>query len=83
MYIECVALSLTLALTPTVLARSYTLENSFIGRGFLEGFGWENFDDPTHGRVDYVDQQTALVTNLSFGVSVVHGVSKNQPNLYC
>ncbi|EGN91804.1 glycoside hydrolase family 16 protein [Serpula lacrymans var. lacrymans S7.3] len=43
----------------------YTKKGSFIGSDFLTAFEWDTFDDPTHGRVNYVDQQTALSKNLT------------------
>ncbi len=46
----------------------FKLADKFIGSDFFSGFDWKTFDDPTHGRVNYVDQQTALATNLSYGI---------------
>ncbi|EJF65494.1 concanavalin A-like lectin/glucanase domain-containing protein [Dichomitus squalens] len=49
------------------LARAdYFFKTSYTGRDFLEHWTWQTLDDPTHGRVDYVDQATALQRNLSF-----------------
>ncbi|KAJ3784434.1 glycoside hydrolase family 16 protein [Lentinula aff. detonsa] len=48
------------------LSQSYTQNAHFKGRDFLGAFNWETFDDPTHGRVNFVDQGTALNTNLSY-----------------
>lgn len=45
----------------------YTLTDSFVGKQFLDSFNWFNAPDPTHGRVKYVDKDTALKTNLSWG----------------
>ena len=53
-------------LLPTVLGQ-FNLKDNFVGDGFFSGFKWETFDDPTHGRVNYVDQDTAKATNLSYG----------------
>jgi len=47
-------------------AASYTMADEFVGEGFLKGFQWETIDDPTHGRVNFVDQPTALSSNLTF-----------------
>lgn len=54
---------------PTVSAH-YSLKDKFIGNDFYGGFQWETFDDPTHGRVNYVDQGTAISKNLSQGAFV-------------
>ena len=67
---HAVALSLTLALALVPATRAhYHIADTFIGHDFINGFDWETFDDPTHGRVNYVDQPTALSSNLSFGES--------------
>lgn len=47
-------------------AASYSLRDNFIGTGFLSGFEHEAIPDPTNGRVNYVDQGTALANNLTF-----------------
>lgn len=57
-----------LALVPSSYAH-FHIADTYIGEDFLDGFKWETFDDPTHGRVNFVDQQTALNTNLSYGKS--------------
>ncbi|KAH7919357.1 hypothetical protein BV22DRAFT_1040974 [Leucogyrophana mollusca] len=44
---------------------TYVLKDKFVGRDFLNGFNWETFDDPTHGRVNYVDKNTALQRGLT------------------
>ena len=49
------------------LAQTFQLKDQFIGKDFLSGFEWNTFDDPTHGRVNYVDQQTALQKQLTVG----------------
>jgi hypothetical protein len=46
----------------------YSLEKHLAGWDFLNAFKWETLDDPTHGRVNYVDQDTALKTNLTYGL---------------
>lgn len=48
---------------------NFLLADSYVGGAFLQTWTWETFDDPTHGRVDYVDQQAALTSNLTFGAS--------------
>lgn len=48
-------------------SRNFALRDSFVGWQFLNGFVWETIDDPTHGRVNYVDRETALRRNLTYG----------------
>ena len=62
--------------TPAV-AQSYTfkLRDTFIGKNFLDGFKWETFDDPTHGRVNYVDQATSLKNNYTYGLFFSFSIS--------
>jgi hypothetical protein len=58
-------LSLT---APSALAQSrYRLAESMVGYDFFKAFTWETLDDPTHGRVNYIDQETAMERNLSYG----------------
>ncbi|KAL5507244.1 hypothetical protein ACEPAH_6700 [Sanghuangporus vaninii] len=52
-------------LLPSVLGQ-FNLKDNFVGNDFFSGFKWETFDDPTHGRVNYVDQDTAKANNLSY-----------------
>jgi hypothetical protein len=53
---------------PFVTARTtFVLKDKFVGNDFYSGFQFETFDDPTHGRVNYVDQATAQKNNLSEG----------------
>ena len=58
----CAAL---VTLVPIVSAH-YSLKDTYIGNDFYSGFQWETFDDPTHGRVNYVDQGTAVAKNLTY-----------------
>ncbi|KAG8929808.1 hypothetical protein FRC03_011401 [Tulasnella sp. 419] len=44
----------------------YVLKDSYVGRDFLECFDFEAIQDPTHGRVNYVDKDTALDQNLTY-----------------
>jgi len=53
----------------TGFAQSYFISDTFVGHDFFDTWTWETFNDPTHGRVNYVDQPTAINTNLSFGMS--------------
>ncbi|KZV80203.1 hypothetical protein EXIGLDRAFT_733435 [Exidia glandulosa HHB12029] len=47
-------------------ATSYQLNETWIGDKFYEGFTFYNGSSPTQGRVNYVDKDTALASNLSF-----------------
>ncbi|KAF8708398.1 glycoside hydrolase family 16 protein, partial [Rhizoctonia solani] len=61
------ALSLaTLAAASVARAATYSVTDTFIGSSFLSGFTHEAIADPTHGRVNYVDQSTAVSRNLTF-----------------
>lgn len=53
--------------TTCAYAVSFHIADKFQGPDFLT-WDFQTFDDPTHGRVNYVDKDTALQTNLSFGV---------------
>ena len=57
----------SLAIATTVIAQSFIKTDSYIGKDFFSGWTWETLDDPTHGRVNYVDQTTAINLNLSYG----------------
>ncbi|RDX40067.1 laminarinase [Lentinus brumalis] len=54
------------SLASGALGASYTQSDSHTGDGFLKSFAHEAISDPTHGRVNYVDQATALAKNLTF-----------------
>ncbi|KAI0762600.1 2 beta-glucan [Fomes fomentarius] len=54
------------ALCSSALGATYNLKDKFVGQDFLTGFSHQAIADPTHGRVNYVDQQTALAQNLTF-----------------
>ena len=56
----------------------FTIEDIYIGYGFLIGFDWETVNDPTNGRVNYVDQPTALWSNLTWGM--LHYFSLDNPS---
>ncbi|KAF8224949.1 hypothetical protein L208DRAFT_1454463 [Tricholoma matsutake] len=45
---------------------AYYLRDSFKGLDFFDNWIWETFDDPTHGRVNYVDMPIAQASNLSY-----------------
>ncbi|KAF8348545.1 laminarinase [Amanita rubescens] len=48
------------------LARSYGQTDSIVSQGFLDAFGYETIQDPTNGRVNYVDGATAAQDNLTY-----------------
>jgi hypothetical protein len=47
----------------------FRLAENIVGYNFFEKFNWETLDDPTHGRVNFVDKFTAIERNYSFGAS--------------
>ncbi|WWD09138.1 hypothetical protein V865_007260 [Kwoniella europaea PYCC6329] len=57
---------LSLPLINTALGATYTLSKSWQGNDFFDGFTWWEWDDPTQGRVNYVNQETAISRNLSY-----------------
>ncbi|KAL0062788.1 hypothetical protein AAF712_010326 [Marasmius tenuissimus] len=58
-----------LLLLPSVLAASYSQQDNIVGSGFNDAFNYEAISDPTHGRVNYVDGNTARSQNLTFAGS--------------
>ncbi len=51
-------------------SRTFHLQDNHVGESFFDGsFSWQTFDDPTGGRVNYVDMPTAQALNLSYGTS--------------
>ncbi|TDL21114.1 endo-beta-glucanase [Rickenella mellea] len=52
-------------LFPSCLAGHYNAADTYVGKDFLTGFTHFSDPDPTHGRVNYVDQATALRLNLT------------------
>lgn len=66
-----VALSTAVAVLPLhssfASATTFQLADNYVGQDFLRDFEWQTFDDPTHGRVDYVDQVTARAQGLTGG----------------
>ncbi|KXN87772.1 putative glycosidase C21B10.07 [Leucoagaricus sp. SymC.cos] len=48
------------------LGATYSQTASHSGSGFLSAFSYEAIADPTHGRVNYVNAQTARAQNLTF-----------------
>jgi len=65
MFIGNTLLFLSLAL-PFTTASVFFLRDINIGHDFFEKWNFETIDDPTHGRTNYVDKQTAINNNLSF-----------------
>jgi len=63
------AAGLSLALAPAVLAATYALSDNVVGQGFYNAFDWQAIADPTHGRVNYVDQATSRSQNLTYASS--------------
>ncbi|KAA1471764.1 hypothetical protein DENSPDRAFT_837832 [Dentipellis sp. KUC8613] len=57
--------SVPLALTLPASSH-FLLKDNFVGDGFLQAWKWETMDDPTHGRVNYINQTSALQRNLTF-----------------
>ncbi|KZS90843.1 2 beta-glucanase [Sistotremastrum niveocremeum HHB9708] len=55
-----------LSFASLVAANTYSLESNIVGQQFLSSFSFNTFADPTHGRVNYVDQPTAQAQNLTF-----------------
>ncbi|KDR71891.1 hypothetical protein GALMADRAFT_102381 [Galerina marginata CBS 339.88] len=53
-----------LALSVSVGA-TYLLKEDIVGPLFYTHFDWQAIDDPTHGRVTYVDQPTSIKQNLT------------------
>jgi len=51
---------------PSISAASYKLADKYVGSDFFNTWSWEAIADPTHGRVTYVDKQTAKNQNLSY-----------------
>ncbi|KAF8803218.1 endo-1,3(4)-beta-glucanase [Phlegmacium glaucopus] len=55
-----------LVLLSSSSANSYRLSESIVGQDFYQHFSWEAVADPSHGRVNYVDQQTSIDQNLTY-----------------
>lgn len=54
------------AVLPGALAATYQLTDNHVGEDFLSSFIHQAIADPTHGRVNYVDQGTAVAKNLTY-----------------
>lgn len=69
-------LGLTYVLMSLPVVRThFVLKDKFVGNDFYSGFQFETADDPTHGRVNYVDKDTAVNNNLTEGSSFVAAMS--------
>ncbi|OCH86677.1 putative laminarinase [Obba rivulosa] len=55
-----------LALVSRTLAATYSLNQNYVGTDFLSAWTHQAIADPTNGRVNYVDQATALSLNLTY-----------------
>ena len=47
-------------------AATYSLSDSIVGTDFYSQFTFQAIADPTHGRVNYVDEATARAKNLTY-----------------
>ena len=46
----------------------FCLKDKWVGQDFLYGgWDWETENDPTHGRVNYVDEASAISDGLAYG----------------
>jgi hypothetical protein len=59
--------TLYLVVAPTIAAQSFCEKDVYIGNDFFADWTWLTINDPTNGRVNYVDQTTAINTGLSYG----------------
>ncbi|KAF7370092.1 Glycoside hydrolase family 16 protein [Mycena sanguinolenta] len=50
----------------SALAATYSRSENIVGTGFYNSFNFEAIQDPTAGRVNYVDEATAKSQNLTF-----------------
>ena len=58
--------ALSLSVTQCASATFY-LKDKWVGHDFFRGWNWETENDPTHGRVNYVNQTEAITKNLAYG----------------
>ena len=64
-------ITIILLAAPVLSQQYFYLTDTFIGEDFFTRFHWDTFDDPTNGRVNYVSQETARATNLSYGTHLL------------
>jgi hypothetical protein len=62
--------ALSLSLTQFARANIFYLKDQWVGADFFQGWNWETENDPTHGRVNYVDQAEAISKNLACGAYI-------------
>lgn len=60
---------LSFALITLVDAATYSRTDSIVGSGFNSAFTYQAIPDPTNGRVNYVNAQTAASLNLTYASS--------------
>eukprot|EP01039_Chlorochromonas_danica_P011075 gene11075-12334_t len=48
------------------LSAQYSLRAEYSGKSFFDGYNFVTYDDPTHGYVNYVDQNTAWAEGLVY-----------------
>ncbi|KAH0400191.1 glycoside hydrolase family 16 protein, partial [Aureobasidium melanogenum] len=53
-----------LPLTASAVSYSYSLQDTYAGSNFYDGFNFFTDSDPTHGFVQYVDQATAISSGI-------------------
>ncbi|KAF8558266.1 endo-beta-glucanase [Imleria badia] len=58
--------AIVLCIRPTLAGQTYSKALDITGAGFYDEFSFVASADPTHGRVKYVDQQTAQQDNLTY-----------------
>ncbi|KAK2467499.1 hypothetical protein APHAL10511_000354 [Amanita phalloides] len=55
-----------LVVDTAALARVYNQVERLSGQGFLDAFEYQSIEDPTHGRVNHVDSETAACEKLTY-----------------
>jgi len=55
-----------LALAPSAFSKVYRQTDKVVGKDFYDAFNFEAVKDPSGGRVEYVDQATAIAENLTY-----------------
>ncbi|KAJ7233290.1 glycoside hydrolase family 16 protein [Mycena haematopus] len=50
----------------SAFAGTYSRSQHIVGKGFYDAFHFQDIPDPTHGRVNYVSEDTARDKNLTF-----------------
>lgn len=63
------AFALSLARIVSSASTCYKRLPPIVGSGFFDEFNWETEDDPTHGRVNYLNLEEAKAKNLTYGLS--------------